>query len=143
MTTMPEFTANPSISTSSWFSVWSRSSLAPLAAGIAPASDGIELVDEDDAGSGFLRLGKEVSDPGCADSDIHLDKLGAGHGKERHPGFTGYGSRQERFPRTRRAHEQHAGRHFPAEPGELRRSLSGSRLFPEVQPLPLRLRPHR
>ena len=52
------------------------------AAGLA---EGVELVDEDDAGGLRLGLLKHVADTGRTDADEHLDEVAAGEAKERHP----------------------------------------------------------
>ena len=71
--------SKPSISTRSWFSVCSRSSCPPTKPRRARAAlpDGVQLVDEDDAGRLLLRLLEEVPHPGRAHADEHLDELRA------------------------------------------------------------------
>ena len=53
--------SKPSISTSSWLSVCSRSSWPPPSAGAAVAADRVDLVDEDDRRRGRLRLLEQVA----------------------------------------------------------------------------------
>ena len=48
------------------------------------AADGVDLVDEDDAGRVLLRVAEEVADARRADADEELDKLGRGAGEEGH-----------------------------------------------------------
>src|SRR6266480_2852277 len=50
----------------------------------AVPADGVDLIDEDDAGSVLLRLLEHVAHARGADADEHLDKVGAGDGEERH-----------------------------------------------------------
>src|SRR5690606_40905572 len=89
----------------------------------AAAADGVDLVDEDDAGGLLLRLPEEVAHAGSADADEQLDEVGAGEGEERDAGLAGDGLREERLPRTRGADEQHALGQLAAELGEPLRVL--------------------
>ena len=77
-------------------------------AGAAMAADGVDFVDEDDAGGVLLALLEEVADAACADADEHLDEVGAGDGEERHVGFAGDGAGQQGLAGSRRSDEQHA-----------------------------------
>ena len=52
--------------------------VAAAHAGAAVAADGVDLVDEDDGGRGLLGLLEQVADPAGADTDEHLDEIGAG-----------------------------------------------------------------
>ena len=54
-------------------------------AGATVPADGIDLVDEDDRGRVLLGLLEQVADSGGADTDEHLDEVGAGDGVERNP----------------------------------------------------------
>src|SRR6478735_85176 len=54
----------------------------------ALATDGVDLVDEDDARRVALGLVEQVADAAGADADEHLDELRAGDAEERHAGFT-------------------------------------------------------
>ena len=74
-----------------------------LAAGPA---NGVDLVDEDDAGSLFLGLLEEVAHLARAHADEHLHELRTGHGEKRHVRLTGNGLGQQRLAGSRRAHEQ-------------------------------------
>ena len=58
-------------------------------AGAAVAADGVDLVHEDDAGTGLLGLLEEVAHAGGADADEHLDEVGARDGEERHTRLAG------------------------------------------------------
>src|SRR6266566_5180160 len=61
--------SNPSISTSSWLRVCSGPGLA----------DGVQLVQEHEAGGLLLGLVEQLPDPGRAQADEHLHELRAGH----------------------------------------------------------------
>ena len=82
--------------------------VAAAQAGAALAADGVDLVDEDDAGAVLLGLLEQVAHPGGADADEHLDEVGTGDGEERHAGLTGDGTGQQRLTRAGGAVEQHA-----------------------------------
>src|SRR5699024_10983363 len=82
--------------------------VAAAHAGAALAADGVDLVDEDDAGAVLLGLLEQVTDTGGTDTDEHLDEVGAGDGVERHPGLTRDGTRQQGLTGAGRAVEQHA-----------------------------------
>src|SRR5205807_409243 len=56
-------------------------------AGAAMASDGVNLVDEDDAGGVLLALLEQVAHARCADADEHLDEVGSADREERHIRF--------------------------------------------------------
>jgi hypothetical protein len=90
-------------------------------AGAALAADGVDLVDEDDAGRIALGLVEEVADAAGADADEHLDELGAGDGEEGHARFAGDGSGEQRLAGARRPDEEHAARDARAEAVELLR----------------------
>ena len=72
-------------------------SSAPLPA------DGVDLVDEENAGRVFPGHGEHVSNSGGTDADEHLEKLGPGNGNERDVGFSGRGLRQQGLAGSRRA----------------------------------------
>src|SRR3972149_3719265 len=93
MRMIPALGSKPSISTSSWFRVCSRSS--------CPAHR-IDLVDEDQTGRGFLGLIEQVADAGGAHADEHLHELRSGNGEEGHPRFAGDGLGQQRLAPARR-----------------------------------------
>ena len=56
-------------------------------AGATVPADGVDLVHEDDAGRGLLRLLEEVAHAGRADADEHLDEVGARDREERDAGL--------------------------------------------------------
>ena len=89
----------------------------------AVAADGVDLVDEDDAGRVLLALLEQVADARGADADEHLDEVGAGDGEERHARLARDRAREQRLAGARRAHEQHALRDAAAEARELLRVL--------------------
>ncbi len=58
-------------------------------AGTAMATDRIDLVDEDDAGRVLLGLLEHVAHAAGADTDEHLDEVGARNAEERNFGLAG------------------------------------------------------
>ncbi len=90
-------------------------------AGAAVAADGVDLVDEDDAGRVLLGLLEHVAHAGGAHADEHLHEIGAGDGEERHLGLTGNGLGQQGLTGTRRAHHQYAAGDLAAQFLELAR----------------------
>ena len=77
-------------------------------AGAPVSADGVNLVDEDDAGSLFLGLLEKVPDPAGADAHEHFHKLGAGTGEERHAGLAGHRLGQQGLAGAGRSHHQDA-----------------------------------
>ena len=77
-------------------------------AGAAVPPDGVDLVDEDDRRRVGLGLLEQVTDPGRADADEHLDEVGAGDRVERHAGLAGDGAREQRLAGSGRSVEQDA-----------------------------------
>ena len=84
----------------------------------AVASDGVELVDEDDAGLVAPRLLEEPPHTRRADAGVHLDEVGTTGRDERHARFAGHRPREQRLARARRADEQDAARNPSADRGE-------------------------
>ncbi len=84
---------------------------------------GVELVDEDDAGGLLLGLLEEVPHPRRAEADEHLDELRAAQAEEGDGAFARHGLGEQRFPSPRRTHEQDALRDPSAETRELLRVL--------------------
>ena len=116
---------------------------AAHAPGDAGPAQGVELVDEDDAGLGLARLLEQVTHPRGTDADEHLDELGAGDGEEHHPGLAGHSPSQQGLAGARRPHQQdapwecaHRGGRSPAGPSRRRRS-------PAARSSPRRRRRHR
>ena len=95
--------------------------VAAAEAGAAVTADGVDLVDEDDAGRVLLGLLEHVAHARCADADEHLDEVGARDREERNVGLAGHGARDQRLAGARRADQQAAARDAPAEPLELLR----------------------
>ncbi len=89
----------------------------------AMAADGVDLVDEDDAGGVLLALFEHVADPARADAHEHLDEIGPRDGEERHVGLTRDGAGEQRLAGAGRADQQHALRDLAAEPLEFLRIL--------------------
>ena len=115
----PSFASKPSISTSSWFRVCSRSSLppprpAPRCRPTASISS-MKMMQ----GAFFLALFEHVAHAAGADADEHLDEIRAGDGEERHIRLAGDGSGQQRLTGTRRADQQTALGDLAAEALEL------------------------
>ena len=81
--------------------------VAAAQAGAAVAADGVDLVDEDDAGRTLLGLLEHVAHAGRADADKHLDKVRAADAEERHLGLAGNGLGQQGLAGAGRADEQH------------------------------------
>ncbi len=91
--------------------------------GAAVSTDGVDLVDEDDARGVALGLVEEVAHAGCAHADEHLDELRTTDREERHARLTRDGLREKRLARTWRADEQHSLWNAGTERGELLRVL--------------------
>ena len=86
-------------------------------------ADGVDLVDEDDAGRVLLALLEQVAHARRADADEHLDEVRAADREERHVGFAGDRAGEQRLAGSRRAHQQDALRDAAAELLELLRLL--------------------
>ena len=82
--------------------------VAAAHAGAAVTADGVDLVDEDDGRRVLLGLLEEVADAARADTDEHLDEVGAGDGVERHARLARDRAREEGLAGSGRAVEQHA-----------------------------------
>ena len=76
--------------------------IAAAKPGAAMASNGIDFIDENDAGRVLLALFEHIADAAGADADEHLDEVGTGNGEERYIRFAGDGARQQRFAGARR-----------------------------------------
>ena len=92
-------------------------------AGAAVAADRVDLVDEDDRRRARLGLLEQVAHAAGADTDEHLDEVGAGDREERHARLTRDGTGQQRLAGARRPVEQHALRDLGSDGLELRRGL--------------------
>src|SRR5579884_1802516 len=90
---------------------------------IALAANGIDFVDEDDAGRVVFGLFEEVAHARCANADEHLDKFRAAHAIEGDIGLAGHRTGDKRFARAGRADEQHPFGNTSAHAGETFRVL--------------------
>ena len=75
-------------------------------AGAAMPADGVDLVDEDDAGRVRLALLEEIAHAAGADADEHLDEVGPRHREEGTPGLAGHRLGEQRLAGARRADQQ-------------------------------------
>ena len=82
--------------------------VAAAQTGAAVASDGVDLVDEDDAGLVLLGLVEQVAHPAGAHAHEHLHEVGAGDAEEGHPGLAGHRPGQQGLAGAGRAEQQHA-----------------------------------
>ena len=82
--------------------------VAAVLAAAALLANGVDLVDEDDAGGLLLGLLEEVAHLARAHADEHFDKFRAGHREERHIRLAGDRLGEHRFTGSRRADEQNA-----------------------------------
>src|SRR5690606_38479762 len=85
----------------------------------AATADGVDLIQEDDAGGGFLRLLEEVANAGGAHADEHFDKVGTADREERHIRLAGDRLGKQRLAAPWRAGEEHAAGNASAEAHEL------------------------
>src|SRR6266568_1224700 len=81
--------------------------VAAIDAGPALTTHGINFIEEDDAGRGFLSLLEEITHAAGANTDQHFDKLRTAHREEGHSRLTCHGTRQQGLPGSRRADQQH------------------------------------
>ena len=84
----------------------------------ALAANGVNFVNEDDAGRVFFRFFKHIAHARGADANEHFHEIGAGDGEERHFRFARNGARQQRLAGTGRADHEQAARDLPAETAE-------------------------
>ena len=89
--------------------------VAAVLAAAALLADGVDLVDEHDAGGLLLGLAEQVPDLGRAHAHEHLHKLRAGDGEEGHLGLACHGLGQHGLAGSRRAHQQDALGHGCAD----------------------------
>ena len=76
----------------------------------ALAAHGVNLVNKHNARRRLFRLFEQIAHARSAHAHIHLHKVRAGNGIERHARLARARARQQRFARARRAHQQHAVR---------------------------------
>src|SRR4029077_15455096 len=74
----------------------------------AMTSDGVNFVDEDDAGGILLALLKEVTNAAGADADKHFHEIRARDREERNVSFASNRPGQQGFASSRRADQEHA-----------------------------------
>jgi hypothetical protein len=104
--------------------------VAAAEAGAAVPTDGVDLVDEDDAGRVLLALLEEIAHAAGADADEHLDEVGARDAEEGHARLARDGAREQRLAGAGRADAQDALRDAAAEALELLRIFEeGDDLF--------------
>lgn len=72
------------------------------------ATDGVDLVDEDDGAAALAGVGEQVPNPGRPDAHEHLDEARAGDSQEGHVSLAGDRPGQQRLARSRRADHQHS-----------------------------------
>ncbi len=84
-------------------------------AGAALATDGVDLVNEDDGGGLRLGLFEQVAHARSAHAHEHLNKVRARDGEERHARLAGNSLGEQRLTGARRAHQQHAARNLGAQ----------------------------
>ena len=82
---------------------------------VALFADGVDLVDEHDAGRFLLGLTEQVAHLARAHADEHLHELRTGHGEKRHICLARNGLGQHRLAGSRRADEQNALGHGCAD----------------------------
>ena len=80
--------------------------VAATESGAPLASDGVDLVDEDDGRRLLASSGKEIADPAGTDADEHLHEVRTADRHERHAGLTSHGTGQKGLAGARRAHQQ-------------------------------------
>ena len=97
--------------------------IAAAEPGPAMPPDGVDLVDEDDAGRVLLALLEHVAHPARADADEHLDEIGARNGEERHVRLARDGAREQGLAGPGRPDQQDALRDLAAEALEFLRVL--------------------
>ena len=71
-------------------------------------ADGVQFVDEDDAGRLLLGRGKEISYSGGAHPHEHFHEIGARQAHKGHPGLSGHGPGQQGLAGARGTHQQDA-----------------------------------
>ena len=87
------------------------------------ATDGVDLVDEDDGRARLAGSLKQVADAGRAHADVHLHEIRARDGEEGNACLSCDGLGQEGLTRTGRAHQEDAVGNARAEGGVLGGSL--------------------
>src|SRR5439155_292373 len=101
----------------------------PAETGAALATDGVDLVDEDDARRVALGLVEQVAYAARADAHEHLDELGARDGEEGHARLARNSTREHRLSRAGLPDEQDAARDSRAQGREFVGFLEGGLLL--------------
>src|ERR1700730_4398052 len=92
--------------------------------GTTTPPDGVDFIDEDDAGRTLLGLRKHVADAAGTDSDEHFHEIRSGNREERHIGFARNSPGEQSFAGPRWADQQNPQRGPLAKPVErLQRDL--------------------
>ena len=86
--------------------VCSRSSLGDPETDAPLAADGIDFVNEDDAGCAALAFVEQIADAARANADEHLDELRARNAEERHAALARHRAGQQRLASAGRANQQ-------------------------------------
>ena len=92
-------------------------------------TDGIDLINEDNARSVFLALLEQITHAARANAYEHFDEVRTGDREERHISFAGDGARKQRLAGSGRAHHHNALGNSPAQ------LLKLLRLFQELNDL--------
>ena len=95
--------------------------VATAITGATMPSDGVDLVDENDAGRILFGLLEHVAHPACADTHEHFDEIRSRDRKERHARLARDGARQQRLAGARRADQQRTARDLAAQARKLLR----------------------
>ena len=89
--------------------------VAAAQARAAMPADGVDLVDEDDAGGVLLGLLEHVAHARGAHADEHFHEIRAGNGEKRHLGLAGDGPGQQGLAGARGADHEHTFRDLAAK----------------------------
>jgi hypothetical protein len=92
-------------------------------AGTTMAADGINFINEYDAGRVALGLFEQVAHPGGTDAHEHFNEFRTTDGEKGHPGLTGYSAGQKGLAGAGRADEENAARNTRSERLEALRPL--------------------
>ena len=104
---------------------------AAHAVAIAPLTNGVNFVNENNAGSFFVCLLEQVAHLCRAHADEHFHKFGAGDREKRHFRLTGNRLRQQGFACSRRADKQRTLWHCGADFGIFFRVMQEIHNFPQ------------
>mmetsp|Transcript_39127 Transcript_39127/g.61569 ORF Transcript_39127/g.61569 Transcript_39127/m.61569 type:complete len:482 (+) Transcript_39127:648-2093(+) len=97
--------------------------VATAHAGAALPADGVDLIDEDDAGRLLLGLLEDITDPGGTNAHKQLNKLGGRRLDKRHTGLAGQGLGHQGLSRTWWSGQENAPRDLGAHLDEAFRGL--------------------